>query len=244
MKKNNSRGFTLIELLAVITIMGILMIVAIPAVTRTIENSRKDTFVNTVQNYVSGLKTMWASDNLSCIDFHNTSEQFVSSAVSAGFYYVEVDSSSTSVPQLLESGGKSSWGSRHIKGYILVHVYDSVAPGPDGKLSGTDCGASGTTDCSLDNVTTRKTDFYPVMSDDIHGVNVDASDANTHPGDNLKKSENLKRGDLHMTGVKYGKTGWSGSILTPPRYWSTSTDASGQTVYSYPAGSAKRCVEQ
>ena len=32
MKKLNKKGFTLIELLAVITIMGILMLVAIPAV--------------------------------------------------------------------------------------------------------------------------------------------------------------------------------------------------------------------
>ena len=42
----NNRGFTLVELLAVIVIMGILMMVAIPSVTRTIENSRKDTFVD------------------------------------------------------------------------------------------------------------------------------------------------------------------------------------------------------
>ena len=46
MKKMNSKGFTLIELLAVITIMGILMMVAIPSVSRTIEYSRRDTFAN------------------------------------------------------------------------------------------------------------------------------------------------------------------------------------------------------
>ena len=86
MKDRN--GFTLIELLAVITIMGVLMIVAIPAVTRVIENSRKDTFINTVQNYVSSLKTWWASDNLYCKDFQS-SEYFYSSSVSSGFYFVE-----------------------------------------------------------------------------------------------------------------------------------------------------------
>ena len=220
--KNNKR-FTLIELLAVITIIGILMIVAIPAVTRTIENSRKDTFVNTVQNYVGGLKTMWASDNLNCIDYHNNSESYSSSAVSAGFYYVEVDSNNPNVPQLLESGGKSPWGSRNMKGYILIHVRDVT-------------NASG--------ITTRKIDYYPVMSDDIHGINVDATDANMHPGDGLTKSESLKRGSLIMSGVKYSKTGWSGSTLTPPRVWETSTDASGNITYTSLTQTAKRCVEQ
>lgn len=46
----NKKGFTLIELLAVITIMGILMMVAIPSVSRTIEKSRQDTFVNGMLN--------------------------------------------------------------------------------------------------------------------------------------------------------------------------------------------------
>lgn len=55
MKKLNKKGFTLIELLAVITIMGILMMVAIPAVTRTIENARRDTFADVAKEYVNAV---------------------------------------------------------------------------------------------------------------------------------------------------------------------------------------------
>ena len=199
MKKMNAKGFTLIELLAVITIMGILMIVAIPAVTRTIENSRKDTFVNTVQNYVGGLKTMWAADNLSCNDVNTPGESYVSSAVSAGWYYVEVDSKNQNVPQLLESGGKSPWGSRDIRGYIIVHVQDAT-------------NAAG--------VDTRKIDYYPVLVDDIHGVNIKTDGTVIFPSaSDVKKSEALKRGDLAMSGAKYTSvgsiTGGNATINTP-----------------------------
>ena len=42
----NKKGFTLVELLAVIVIMAILLMVAIPAVSRILEDVRKRTFVN------------------------------------------------------------------------------------------------------------------------------------------------------------------------------------------------------
>lgn len=51
--KKGSRGFTLIELLAVITIIGILMFVGIPAITKIIFNSRKKTVSISAAQYVS-----------------------------------------------------------------------------------------------------------------------------------------------------------------------------------------------
>lgn len=53
MKKINAKGFTLIELLAVITIMGILLFVGIPLVSRIIFNSRKDTSEVSVKSYTN-----------------------------------------------------------------------------------------------------------------------------------------------------------------------------------------------
>lgn len=117
MKKLNKNGFTLIELLAVIVIMGILMMVAIPAMTRYIENSRKDTFVDTAKNYANAVKNMWASDSLVC-------DGVVASANPAGTYYVAVDSEENA-NNLLESGGASSWGNAPIKGFVKIDIIDS-----------------------------------------------------------------------------------------------------------------------
>jgi prepilin-type N-terminal cleavage/methylation domain-containing protein len=48
----NKKGFTLIELLAVIIILGVLMIIAIPSVTTYIQNSRKSAWVDTGVAYI------------------------------------------------------------------------------------------------------------------------------------------------------------------------------------------------
>ena len=57
-KKKKSTAFTLIELLAVIIILGVIMLIAIPGVTRYITDSRKDAYVTTVKRYVDGAKTL------------------------------------------------------------------------------------------------------------------------------------------------------------------------------------------
>ena len=49
-------GFTLIELLAVIIILGVLMIIAVPSVTEYISNSRKNAYIATATRYIDGVR--------------------------------------------------------------------------------------------------------------------------------------------------------------------------------------------
>ena len=66
MKKKN--GFTLIELLAVIIILGVLMIIAIPSVTTYISNSRKSAYVNTAKEIISGARNFVNEGKLEMYD--------------------------------------------------------------------------------------------------------------------------------------------------------------------------------
>ena len=161
-KKMNNKGFTLIELLAVITIMGILMMVAIPAVSRTIENSRRDSFATVAQNYINSVRNSVLGDEIECKSSVNPSDYKTVSSTPEGTYYFELDtgyadSTNARVKQqtedLMESGGKSSWGNAEVQGYVAWVKEDSVV-------------ASGS-----DQHTTKTSYYVTLVDKSKHGIN-------------------------------------------------------------------------
>ena len=119
-KKLDVKGFTLIELLAVITIMGILMMVAIPSISRTIENSRRDTFADLAKQYVNTVRNSVLADELMC-------GTVTASATANGTYYFKIDSTEQPTKDLMESGGTSSWGGAEVKGFVEWTKNDATA---------------------------------------------------------------------------------------------------------------------
>src|SRR5574344_1573798 len=66
MKKLNIKGFTLIELLAVIVILGILMMTAVPRIMKIIDNSKKDVFIDDAKAYADAAKKYYLAGEYDC----------------------------------------------------------------------------------------------------------------------------------------------------------------------------------
>ena len=62
----NKKGFTLVELLAVIVILGLLMIVAIPNITRVIRNARRDTYADNAKALIDAFRLQLNAQSTSC----------------------------------------------------------------------------------------------------------------------------------------------------------------------------------
>ena len=99
-----NKGFTLIELLAVIIILGILMLIAIPSVTSYINNSRKETYVDTVKEILNGASILVNSGEIEVNDPDTT-------------YYVDIGLIPT------ENGAKRSPYDEFDEAYVVV-TYD------------------------------------------------------------------------------------------------------------------------
>ena len=115
MRKVNKKGFTLIELLAVIIILGLLMAIAIPSVTRYIDQSRKKTLVSTIDNYIGAAVTGMNNGDYK-FDVAGTE---ISSFETNTLYAIPVGCIS------LEKGGGNPYGTWGEGSYVLV-VYSGT----------------------------------------------------------------------------------------------------------------------
>ena len=129
MKKLNNKGFTLIELLAVIVILGVVMLIAIPYVSKIIANSKENTFISSAQTLISGARNMVLStstgDPSQISDFHAGTVTIGETTHSA--YAIKISDIN------LESGShdKSSFGTYNKDYCFVVAVAKSDNTGYD-----------------------------------------------------------------------------------------------------------------
>ena len=125
---------------------------------------------------------MWASDSLVCGSGTN---RIVSSGVDQGDWYVLINTTDPDAVNLLDQGGKSSWGNRDLKGYVRVHITE-------------------VSDASTGS-TERKTQYYIALSDNTHGITDNFTIASGETvGTGGTEADKLVRGDVKSTGITYG----------------------------------------
>ena len=158
----NKKAFTLIELLAVIIILALLMAIAIPMVSKYIEQSRKKTHINTAAAFVDGLTKEIASNNVPLM------------ADSDSIYYIPFNC----IP--IEKGGTSPHGTWEFA-YILMtnndgkrkyYIYSKDAKGMG--VEGVEVGKLKVSD--VKSITGTKDDLISVEGKSISQVVGDTCD--------------------------------------------------------------------
>ncbi len=96
----NNKGFTLIEILSVVIIMGIIILIAVPSVSKYVNDSRISAYVTTAKEYIKEAQTKVASKEYELFDKKAT-------------YYISIDNLK------LENDGESPFG-EWVEAYVVV----------------------------------------------------------------------------------------------------------------------------
>ena len=153
MKKNN-KGFTLVELLAVIVILGLLMAIAIPSVTKYITQSRKKTLISSVDSYVTAVTTAVNDQTFGALSDEST------------MYYIPVSNIGSDSCVSLEKGGSDPFGNWK-EAYVVVN-YDADKYSYDYYFTFYDDAGYGMALTKIDNITGDViTNPSPVTEEDI-----------------------------------------------------------------------------
>lgn len=113
--KQNNKGFTLIELLAVIVILAILVAVAIPSVTKYLNDARKGSMQNEAAELVTAARTYIVANNIT------TSGNFIFDIGSKKAYWVPTTGTQKEIENVVQKNLKNSpYGNEYKAAYVEV----------------------------------------------------------------------------------------------------------------------------
>ena len=120
MKRNiNKKGFTLVELLAVIVILAVLALVAMPNVTRLMNDSRKNAFITEVENFVTYAQTSYTNSQISGTVPKGTDESLITGQM---FNDVSYDYYCVSYAKLVSGGFIQKSNGDNYKGIFEIYM--------------------------------------------------------------------------------------------------------------------------
>ncbi len=149
--KKNRKGFTLIELLAVIIIMAVLLMTALPAVTQAITRSRRDTYATNAKKFIDAVRTNIIGGELFVEGQNQQGGVGSPCQTPAPGKYVAVQITGIT----LERGGTtSSFGQNYKDGYVIIANTETDATKTDKfdyYFIGVDAGNNGVDDYIVEN---------------------------------------------------------------------------------------------